>query len=157
MTTIAGCIAPPAGTRIHFGTLGSGETIPCCPTVEGDGPLLRVETSRTRPIDGPAPMMRQGKCALYTLEVEVNYRQCFVTNTGKVALTAEKLSEMGGKMMLTWIQALDNLFCCRSVTNVFQGQRIRYAGHDDVPPDGGCAGWTMRFECDIVDCDGCPQ
>lgn len=133
--------------RIHVGTLGSGETLPCCP-----GCLLRVETAGIRVHDGRArSMVYMQRCNELILDVVINYRECFKTmNDRGRTLGVDALTLTGTALINSWWSTMQKLACCAPLN-----QMIRFIGVQDSPPDGQCAGWTMTVEVDVSMCDPC--
>lgn len=133
--------------RVHVGSLGSGETLPCCPTC-----LLRVETAGLRVADGlpRALSIAAQNCKPLILDVVINYRECFqvMGASGKsrpiTAMTADATA-----LVMSWWEALKTLACCKPLS-----QFCRFSSIADSAPEGGCAGWTMQLEVDVSMC-GC--
>lgn len=135
----------PRNVVVHRGSLGSGETLPCC---DKPGGLLRVETGPTMPPDGtPRPLSRRGNCVDMVQEIVVNYRCCFQSNTGKTAETQSSLTAQGMTVLASWWELFSKLSLC-SPSN----QNFDFVERIDSEPEGGCAGWTARFEVDISHC-----
>lgn len=133
--------------RIHVGSLGTGETLACCP-----GCLLRVESAGLRVPDGLArSLINMKRCNPLILDVVINYRECFQSFSadGKNSRTVTQLTEDGTALLLTWWNALRTLVCCDGLNQV-----VRFTSIADVAPEGNCAGWTMALEVDVSMC-GC--
>lgn len=155
---VVACLAMPSNFVIHRGSLGSGETIPCCAKPCNDdgsgggcgGGVLRIETGQTTTKDGlPVSMIMSGKCAQPLVqEIVVNYRECFPSNLGKAATPTPQLTAAGLSIVMSWWDALQRLWSCGTATQ----QRIRFKNRQDSEPAGQCAGWTMWLECDIINC-----
>jgi hypothetical protein len=132
---------------VHVGSLGSGETLPCCP-----GTLIRVETAGLRVPDGlPRALIIVGNCKPLILDVVINYRQCFkvFSDRGAGARKVEDLTADGTALLLTWWNVLVKMACCAPLN-----QFVRFVSILDQPPAGNCAGWTMAIEVDVSLC-GC--
>lgn len=134
-------------SRIHVGSLGSGETLPCCP-----GCLLRVETAGIRVQDGRArSVVNMQRCNALILDVVINYRECFKTmNDRGKSFSVETMTAAGTALVNSWWAALQKLVCCSPLN-----QNLRFIGVQDVSADGVCAGWTMTVEVDVSMCEPC--
>lgn len=148
LTALGNCLGG-ACDRIHYGSFGSGETLPCCPTC-----LLRIETSGLRVRDGlPKSLVNVSRgCKPLILDVVLNYRQCFALFTGNSAKprTIDQLTAQGGEIIDSWWDALATIGCCPTLN-----QAARFVTANDVAPDGQCAGWTMQLEIDVSLCRPC--
>lgn len=157
LNAVVACLNMPANVVVHTGSLGSGETIPCCAQgCEGDGcsgGVLRVETGQTTPApaDGStAPaMIISGRCmAPLRQEIVVNYRECFPSNLGKAATPTTRLTANGLSVVMSWWEALQRIWVCNSTDQ----QRIRFLNRVDSEPAGQCAGWTLYLEVTLASC-----
>lgn len=135
--------------RVHVGSLGSGESLACCPTC-----LLRVESAGLRVPDGlPRNLVMAARgCKPLILDVVLNYRECFkvFSADGKSARSITDLTADGSALIASWWDVLGTLSCCKPLN-----QHLRFVSIADSPPEGNCAGWTMALEVDVSLC-GCP-
>jgi hypothetical protein len=112
--------------------------------------VLRVETGQTTPKDADvAAMIMTGRCAHPLVqEIVVNYRECFPSNLGKQATPTPDLTAAGMSIVMSWWDAFQRLWACGTPTQ----QRLRFLDRNDSIPEGQCSGWTMRLECDLINC-----
>lgn len=151
LEAIAVCLDD-VSNRIHTGAAETGATLDCC-CDECDGPLLRIESSTSRAKKGVASLyhMSRNRCEDIVLDIVVTYRTCFESfdGDGPDPVTLSNATTQGMALVTAWWEALELLVCCTG-TN----QDVRFQTGQDDPPDGGCAGWTLRLEADVSIC-GC--
>ena len=92
----------------------------------------------------------RNRCKDLILDIEITYLACFESFDGDTAKPAAlaAATAQGRELLATWWEALKRLACCSTAN-----QQIRFVSQQDLPPDGGCAGWTLRVETDLTICD----
>jgi hypothetical protein len=151
LDAIKACLDP-MSTRIHTGLLNSGLTLDCCDNTGKNQPLIRIESANTMPIAGIITIhgLSKSKCRDLVMDVLVTYKTCFEVFDGDSpeAVPIGDATTAGRAIMGTWWEALKRLACC-TPTN----QLVRFSMAEDLPPEGGCAGWQMRLHVDLSICD----
>lgn len=133
---------------VLVGAAGTGGSLPCCQN-KACG-LLRIESVAIVPPPdrGSVALVRPG-CRPLILNIQVIWSQCFAVfrdGSGN-ARPVPDLQESGLTLVASWWSALKAIRSCEP-----WNQNIRLLSANDDPPDGGCAGWTMRLEADLLFC-----
>lgn len=161
LNALVACVNMPSNVVVHTGSLGSGDTIPCCAVGCGENcasGVLQIETGQTtsvpkEPTTNLPPMIIVGKCASpLRQEIILTYRQCFPSNTGKLATPTADLTAAGISVVMSWWDVLLRIWGC----STRQQQLFRFVNRNDTIPEGQCAGWRMYLECDLINCNPTP-
>lgn len=151
LDAIKTCLEP-VSRRIHTGPANSGAGLPCCDDSGADEPLIRIETYTAAPKQGQVTLrnISRNRCGDFVLTIDLTYQTCWnpFDGDGPEGKTLADSTAQGLAAIESWWAILARLVCCDAITS-----EVRFESQQDLPTEGGCAGWTMRVNVDVSMCD----
>lgn len=144
---IRDCLVPTfcAGAAVHIGSFDSGTSLDCCQDKKCG--LLRIEAEDVRPQNGEVAF--SAPCQTMMMGVQIVWRTCFQSFGANPRLPSPSAdrSEVGMAINAGWWNALRTLHVCSPAN-----QSLRFVDGRMDPPQGACAGWTLRVAAELKFC-----